>query len=86
MNMKSKVKVVLKAGEILDGTTVTKLKGTTLYTLKIGLKIYSEDGVQVIGDNSVFLVGERGSINLVSPEVELIAYMTPHDIMELFDN
>lgn len=69
------IKIILKAGDIPDRSTVTKKTGTKEYTLKEKITIYPsyKSEKQVIkGNGCVFLVDEYGDINSFDVDKELI--------------
>ena len=79
------MKVLLPAGQIPDGTVVTKRTGTKPYTLKESVKVYGEPSQrqEIKGDGVRFLVSADGGINAVSETVELLAELDDDEIQEL---
>ena len=78
----NKMKVIVEANHIHDGTTVTKVKGTKEYTLRRSIKIYGENRQEIKCDeNCVFLVDSTGNVDMISGDKELIVHVHPEDLM-----
>jgi len=77
--------IIIEAGSIPDGSSVRKITGTFVYTLKRNLKIYGpkdeKGNHQPIEHNGIFLMGET-SINMISETLKLVwlnQNITVHD-------
>lgn len=76
------IRVLLRAEEIPADANVTKRTGEQVYTLKRGLRLYSEDKapVEITG---LFLMGPRGSINQIKPETMLHWEISAEEFVEM---
>lgn len=78
------IKVILPAFSIPEGRKVTKITGSTFYTLLKEIKVYGEkkEDLQVLSSPDVrYLVGENGSINAISAGKELMWRASADDLM-----
>lgn len=77
--------MLLPAGEIPDETQVRKVTGTTWYTLKKEIKLYSAAGAkqEIKLDNTVFLVGDRGNINGIALNTLLAVELEEEEAIEV---
>jgi hypothetical protein len=81
-----KMRVLLKAGEILLGSTVTKRTGEQEFTLRDSITIYTEPK-QVIKALAYarFLVSSKGDISVVAMETELLWVASDHELLEFLE-
>jgi|CXWL01.1.fsa_nt_gi phage-related protein len=79
------IKVILAAGDIPDGATVTKVTGEQQFTLKRNLKIYGEHGVEITNtsDKVLFMVSSGGVINTIDKDKMLCWLTTPKWLFEV---
>jgi len=88
-----KFKLILPAGEIPLGATVSKVTGKAQYTLGVSLKVYglhklnpnqTEPTEIKAGEGVVFLI-DSGKANAISTQTELIWYARADEVDELIN-
>lgn len=82
------MKVILRASEIPDESTVTKLTGKKEYILRSSVKIYGTVPVQEIKAElgAKFIVSENGNVNAIPGTVELVVKLDRYQIIELLED
>ena len=80
------MRVLLPAGEIPIGATVTKRTGEKPYILRDQITIFTEPK-QVIkaGDQARFLVGDNGDVNVVAMVTELLWTVSEDELSDYLE-
>jgi hypothetical protein len=71
----TEVRLILAAGEIPVGSTVTKVKGQKPYVIKNEVVIYNPGEAKTVipaADGVRFLFDEQGNINAINAQVDLV--------------
>ena len=74
------MKMIMKAGEIPDGTIVTKITGSYKYIVQREINIYGENPQTIKTEGTVFLIPQSNSsklsINCYPNDKEFMVHMT----------
>lgn len=75
------ISVIVTAEKIPSGSTVTKRTGDARYVLVRNLTVYREKGAAPLVIEGYFLLGDRGSINQVTPGKRLACVTNADDFV-----
>lgn len=77
-----KIKIIIQAENIKDGTVVTKITGKKEYIIRRNIKIYGDNRKEIkCDDGFIFLVDSNGNIDMISNDKELLVQIEPEDLM-----
>ncbi len=80
------MRVLLPAGDIPIGATVTKRTGEKPYILRDKITIYTEPKQEIkAGDQARFLVGENGDANVVAMTTELLWTVSEDELSDYLE-
>jgi hypothetical protein len=80
------MRVLLPAGDIPIGATVTKRTGEKPYILRDKITIYTEPKQEIkAGDQARFLVGENGDANVVAMITELLWTVSEDELSDYLE-
>jgi hypothetical protein len=80
------LRVLMPAGEIPVGATVTKRTGEKPYILRDKITIYTEPKQEIkAGDQARFLVGDNGDVNVVAMVTELLWTVSESQLSEFLE-
>lgn len=79
------VKVIVPAGRVPNGATVTKRNGTNVYTVAREIRVYMQERVPPTvvkaEDGGVFLLNGGPSVSCVSGTTELVWHADPDSLV-----
>lgn len=84
MRSNTQIRIILPAGDIPDGSTVSKRTGEAKFTLVHKLVIYTYPQKELGKLPNViqgFFINNSRSISQVSPDTELVWYTTPDELL-----
>jgi hypothetical protein len=81
------LRVVLRAGDVPNHATVSKVRGETKFTLVHNLKVYpynppkGESPTPMVVEG-IFMLGPRGGVTQVRPDQQLCWMVTAEDLID----
>ena len=78
------LKIIIEAGQVPDGATVTKVTGAKEYTLSSEIRFYGDESPNIKADKDVRFLINGDSVNIISAYKEVAWYADLEELASLF--